>query len=653
LTIKPNIAYYIGVYKGIFGRGKLQTYRSNDMKLTRLFLMSAALLLVILPIAWAEQSNKDLDPTFTGETGLFTIFLGDTLPQGMFSGGLVYNNYDRETTDFDTNVWNLVFAYGIIDNLEVAASFAPITQVVFRSWELGETLNSHPQSIKTIENGMGDLRLGLKYRLVDDTGSAPAVAIRAFAKLPTADWELGFGSSATDFGANLIISKSFTKTFEAAANVGYTVIGTPDGITTGILSDELSYGLGIGWTLEPKLKLKFLGEVKGIAYLNDDDFPQAAPMDVFVGFQKRFEIAPKYDLRLGFGYQVNVAFDTDIANNPHGAGLMLTVGPSMNTAPEIINMDSGTAACVNAPHGLSATAKDENDDSVMYTWSVNGQDLAETGSNISWTPNAPGDYRIVVTADDGRQGTETKEMTVRAYAPPTVNLSVNSDVVYATKKYTVSASITNPGDYPLTYFWKVDIGTIAPMTNQAEATWDLTTATEGDATITLNVKSEIGCDVITELKLKVEKDPCLTITDADLTGEVRFPLNKYILREPTEEAYKVFDRVIEKMKLCESLVIRFEGHCCFLGTKDYNICLGWWRTETVVKYFVEHGIDRARINTISFGKDKPKYSNNAEKTRQLNRRVEIMKDKGETVPAGANKDNIIEKCKKKYSRLLK
>jgi outer membrane protein OmpA-like peptidoglycan-associated protein len=625
------------------------------MKLTRLFLMSAALLLVMLPIAAAEQSNKDLDPTFTGETGLFTIFLGDTLPQGMFSGGLVYNNYDRETTDFDTNVWNLVFGYGILDNLEIAASFAPITQVVFRNWELGETLNSHPHSIRTIENGVGDLRVGLKYRLIDDIGASPAVAIRAFAKIPTAEYEGGFGSGAVDFGANLIVSKSFTNTFEAAANLGYTIIGEPEDFGDCKLSDELSYGLGFGWLLEPKMKIKFLGELKGIAYMNDDEYPQAAPMDVFVGFQKRFEISPKYDLRFGLGYQVNVAFDTDVANNQHGAGMMLTIGPSANLVPVISEVKGErTATCVGAPIGLVATATDDNDDTLMYTWTVNGETIPGSESSVSWTPSSPGDYKVVVTVDDGRRGgVATQEMTVKAYPAPTVSLSINSDVVYVTKKYTVTASITNPGDYPLAYFWKVNIGTITPNTNQAEATWDLTNATDGEATITLNVKSEIGCDVNTDLKIKVEKDPCAFITDADLAGEVHFPFNKYILREPTEEAYKIFDRVIEKMKLCDTLVIRFEGHCCYIGTKDYNMCLGWWRTETVVKYFVEHGIDRARISTISYGKEKPKYDNNTEKTRQWNRRVMIMKDNGEAVPTGTDKDNIIEKCKTKYNRWLK
>src|SRR3954471_9349887 len=40
----------------------------------------------------AEQANA---PTVTGETGLFSLLTGDTLPRGGRSFGLYYNNWDR------------------------------------------------------------------------------------------------------------------------------------------------------------------------------------------------------------------------------------------------------------------------------------------------------------------------------------------------------------------------------------------------------------------------------------------------------------------------------------------------------------------------------------------------------------------------------
>ena len=50
------------------------------------------------PVALAgEEANG---PTVTGETGLFTLLSGETLPQGGWSFGLYYNNWDR-LIDFD------------------------------------------------------------------------------------------------------------------------------------------------------------------------------------------------------------------------------------------------------------------------------------------------------------------------------------------------------------------------------------------------------------------------------------------------------------------------------------------------------------------------------------------------------------------------
>ena len=40
----------------------------------------------------AEQANA---ASVTGETGLFSLLTGDTLPRGGWSFGLYYNNWDR------------------------------------------------------------------------------------------------------------------------------------------------------------------------------------------------------------------------------------------------------------------------------------------------------------------------------------------------------------------------------------------------------------------------------------------------------------------------------------------------------------------------------------------------------------------------------
>ena len=51
--------------------------------------------------------------------------------------------------------------------------------------------------------------------------------------------------------------------------------------------------------------------------------------------------------------------------------------------------------------------------------------------------------------------------------------------------------------------------------------------------------------------------------------------------------------------------ITLEGHCDERGTRDYNIALGERRAQAVSSYLQGQGIAANRIQTISFGKDKP------------------------------------------------
>src|SRR3954454_6846872 len=57
--------------------------------------LAAALLLAALPGQSALAAEEANAPTVTGETGLFSLLSGDTLPRGGWSFGLYYNNWDR------------------------------------------------------------------------------------------------------------------------------------------------------------------------------------------------------------------------------------------------------------------------------------------------------------------------------------------------------------------------------------------------------------------------------------------------------------------------------------------------------------------------------------------------------------------------------
>jgi peptidoglycan-associated lipoprotein len=59
------------------------------------------------------------------------------------------------------------------------------------------------------------------------------------------------------------------------------------------------------------------------------------------------------------------------------------------------------------------------------------------------------------------------------------------------------------------------------------------------------------------------------------------------------------------LKQFPSTRVEVQGHADERGTRDYNIALGERRAQSVKSYLVAQGIAENRIQTISFGKDKP------------------------------------------------
>lgn len=54
-----------------------------------------------------------------------------------------------------------------------------------------------------------------------------------------------------------------------------------------------------------------------------------------------------------------------------------------------------------------------------------------------------------------------------------------------------------------------------------------------------------------------------------------------------------------------NLRITVEGHCDERGTREYNLALGERRAAAVKNYLVALGISASRIDTLSYGKERP------------------------------------------------
>jgi peptidoglycan-associated lipoprotein len=73
--------------------------------------------------------------------------------------------------------------------------------------------------------------------------------------------------------------------------------------------------------------------------------------------------------------------------------------------------------------------------------------------------------------------------------------------------------------------------------------------------------------------------------------------------------------------------IEIEGHCDERGTEEYNRALGERRALALREELLRLGIDPARIDTISYGKDRPEDPGHNEAAWKLNRRGEFVLEK--------------------------
>ena len=69
--------------------------------------------------------------------------------------------------------------------------------------------------------------------------------------------------------------------------------------------------------------------------------------------------------------------------------------------------------------------------------------------------------------------------------------------------------------------------------------------------------------------------------------------------------------------------IRIAGHCDERGSDEYNLALGNRRATASKQYLVSHGIEAGRIETISYGEERPLDPGHSEDAWAKNRRAEF------------------------------
>lgn len=69
--------------------------------------------------------------------------------------------------------------------------------------------------------------------------------------------------------------------------------------------------------------------------------------------------------------------------------------------------------------------------------------------------------------------------------------------------------------------------------------------------------------------------------------------------------------------------VRLEGHADERGTREYNMALGERRANAVRDFMVLQGVSSSKIETVSYGEERPAVMGSGENSWSKNRRVEL------------------------------
>ncbi len=105
-----------------------------------------------------------------------------------------------------------------------------------------------------------------------------------------------------------------------------------------------------------------------------------------------------------------------------------------------------------------------------------------------------------------------------------------------------------------------------------------------------------------------------------IAAMIHFDYDKAVLRG---DDIGTLDQKVAVLQANPDLRLRISGHCDERGSDEYNLALGNRRATAAKQYLVSHGIDAGRIETISYGEERPLAQGHDEGAWAQNRRDEF------------------------------
>jgi peptidoglycan-associated lipoprotein len=203
---------------------------------------------------------------------------------------------------------------------------------------------------------------------------------------------------------------------------------------------------------------------------------------------------------------------------------------------------------------------------------------------------------------------------------PTVTLNASPASVNPGQTVTLGWSSTNATDLDI----EPGVGKVAPQgstpVNPTQSTTYTITATGAGGSATATASVDVNAPQTPPAAAPAAQPSLSELFDQNVK-DAYFELDKSDLQA---DARAALTKDAEFLRSYPQVKVSIEGHCDERGSTEYNLGLGQRRAEAAKNYLISLGIPADRMETTSWGKERPFCTEHDESCWQQNRRAHFV-----------------------------